>query len=142
MRTGRRPRQSITQRTRRTRPQGALHGTAADREVELDQATVVTILFTDLVASTETMERIGDDRAEELRRAHFRLVRDAAAAHGGRTVKSLGDGLMIVFASAIEAVVAAATIQQRVATTLDGRVADRRPRPGRAARRRTDPRRR
>ncbi len=67
----------------------------ADRESELGQATVVTILFTDLVASTETMERIGDDRAEDLRRAHFRLVRDAAAAHGGRTVKSLGDGLMI-----------------------------------------------
>ncbi len=91
----------------------------ADRDVELDQATVVTILFTDLVASTETMERIGDDRAEELRRAHFRLVRDAAAAHGGRTVKSLGDGLMIVFASAVEAVVAAAAIQAAVATTLD-----------------------
>ncbi len=101
----------------------------ADRDVELDQATVVTILFTDLVASTETMERIGDDRAEELRRAHFRLVRDAASAHGGRTVKSLGDGLMIVFASAVEAVVAAAAIQAAVATTLhddesaaDGRV--------------------
>src|ERR1700704_5483443 len=89
-----------------------------DHEVDLDQAPVVTILFTDLVASTETMERIGDDRAEELRRAHFRLVRDAAASHGGRTVKSLGDGLMIVFASAVEAVAAAATIQARVATTL------------------------
>ena len=91
----------------------------ADRESELDQATVVTILFTDLVASTETMERVGDDRAEDLRRAHFRLVRDAAAAHGGRTVKSLGDGLMIVFASAIEAVAAAAAIQVRVTTTVD-----------------------
>jgi len=46
-------------------------------------------------------------------------VRDAAAAHGGRTVKSLGDGLMIVFASAIEAVAAAAAIQVRVTTTVD-----------------------
>src|SRR5947208_14213916 len=90
-----------------------------DREPELAQATVVTILFTDLVASTETMERLGDERAEEQRRAHFRLVRDAAAAHGGRTVKSLGDGLMIVFASAIEAVAAAAAIQRAVAKTLD-----------------------
>src|ERR1700704_2375990 len=90
-----------------------------DHEVDLDQAPVVTILFTDLVASTETMERIGDDRAEELRRAHFRLVRDAAATHGGPPVKSLGDGLMIVFASAVEAVAAAAAIQARVASTLD-----------------------
>ncbi|MDQ1384316.1 MAG: hypothetical protein QOG65_1695, partial [Actinomycetota bacterium] len=99
-----------------------------DHEADLHEASVVTILFTDLVASTEMMERIGDDRAEELRRAHFRLVRDAAGAHGGRTVKSLGDGLMIVFASAVEAVAAAATIQQRVASALaaadttDGRV--------------------
>jgi class 3 adenylate cyclase/DNA-binding CsgD family transcriptional regulator/tetratricopeptide (TPR) repeat protein len=91
----------------------------ADRDLELDQTSVVTILFTDLVASTETMERVGDERAEELRRAHFRLVRDAAASHGGRTVKSLGDGLMIVFASAVEAVLAAGAIQAAVATTLD-----------------------
>ena len=60
--------------------------------------------------------------------------------HGSRTVKSLGDGLMIVFASAVEAVAAAAAIQAAVATTLDddpradGRV--RRPARGRA-----DPRR-
>jgi class 3 adenylate cyclase/DNA-binding CsgD family transcriptional regulator/tetratricopeptide (TPR) repeat protein len=102
----------------------------SDRDLEVDQANVVTILFTDLVASTETMERVGDDRAEELRRAHFRLVRDAASAHGGRTVKSLGDGLMIVFASAVEAVAAAAAIQAAVATTLDDGPADGRVRVG------------
>jgi class 3 adenylate cyclase/DNA-binding CsgD family transcriptional regulator/tetratricopeptide (TPR) repeat protein len=91
----------------------------AEHEVDFDQATVVTILFTDLVSSTETMDRIGDDRAESLRRAHFRLVRDAAASHGGRTVKSLGDGLMIVFASAVQAVAAAASIQSAVASSHD-----------------------
>jgi class 3 adenylate cyclase/DNA-binding CsgD family transcriptional regulator len=90
-----------------------------DHEVDFDQATVVTILFTDLVSSTETMDRIGDDRAESFRRAHFRLVRDAAASHGGRTVKSLGDGLMIVFASAVQAVAAAASIQSAVASSHD-----------------------
>jgi class 3 adenylate cyclase/ATP/maltotriose-dependent transcriptional regulator MalT len=91
----------------------------ADHEIDIDQTTVVTILFTDLVSSTETMDRIGDDRAESLRRAHFRLVRDAAASHGGRTVKSLGDGLMIVFASAVQAVAAAASIQSAVASSHD-----------------------
>jgi class 3 adenylate cyclase/DNA-binding CsgD family transcriptional regulator len=91
----------------------------AEHDVDFDQATVVTILFTDLVASTETMDRIGDERAESLRRAHFRLVRDAAASHGGRTVKSLGDGLMIVFASAVQAVAAAASIQAAVASSHD-----------------------
>src|SRR3974390_2634752 len=91
-----------------------------DHEVDFDQATVVTILFTDLVSSTETMDRIGDDRAESLRRAHFRLVRDAAASHRGRTGKSLGDGLMmIVCASAAQAVAAAASIQAAVASSHD-----------------------
>src|SRR5437667_8831585 len=43
---------------------GARMSPTADRAVELDPATGGTILFTDLVASTETMERVGDDRAE------------------------------------------------------------------------------
>ncbi len=54
-----------------------------DDEGRRDHASVVTMLFTNLVASSGMMERIGDDRAEELRRAHFRLVRDTAAEHGG-----------------------------------------------------------
>ena len=40
---------------------------------------VVTLLFTDLVGSTELLERLGDDAAEEVRRTHFRLLRDAAS---------------------------------------------------------------
>jgi class 3 adenylate cyclase/DNA-binding CsgD family transcriptional regulator len=103
----------------------------ADYAVDPGQTPVVTILFTDLVSSTETMDRIGDDRAESLRRAHFRLVRDAAASHGGRTVKSLGDGLMIVFASAVQAVAAAASIQSAVAASqIRGAAADGRVRVG------------
>lgn len=52
----------------------------------------VTLLFTDLVGSTERFEQIGDDKAERLRRTHFRLVRDAVARHGGHEVKNRGDG--------------------------------------------------
>ena len=64
---------------------------------------MVTLLFTDLVASTELLARLGDDAAEEVRRSHFALLRQAIAETGGDEVKSLGDGLMVVFGSAVDA---------------------------------------
>src|SRR5438067_4046840 len=75
---------------------------------------VVTLLFTDLVGSTELLERLGDDAAEEVRRTHFRLLRDAVTNAGGEEVKNLGDGLMTVFPSAVEAVRCAVSMQQAV----------------------------
>jgi DNA-binding SARP family transcriptional activator/class 3 adenylate cyclase len=77
----------------------------------------VTLLFTDQVGSTETLERLGDEEGERLRRAHFGLLREAAAMHGGEEVKNLGDGLMVAFVSAIDAVACAITIQQAVDRT-------------------------
>ena len=77
-------------------------------------AGVVTLLFTDQVNSTETLQRLGDDAAERLRRTHFALLREVAGAHGGQEVKNLGDGLMVAFASAIDAVACAIGIQQAV----------------------------
>jgi len=74
----------------------------------------VTILFTDLVGSTELMQRLGDDQAEELRRVHFGLLRDAVAAHGGREVKTIGDSFMVAFDSAVDAVGCAVAMQQAV----------------------------
>ena len=77
-------------------------------------SALVTLLFTDLVASTELLARLGDDAAEEVRRAHFSLLRDAVAAAGGEEVKSLGDGLMVAFPSAVDALGCAVTVQRRV----------------------------
>jgi DNA-binding SARP family transcriptional activator len=74
----------------------------------------VTLLFTDQVSSTEMLQRLGDEEAERLRRAHFKLLREVAGAHGGTEVKNLGDGLMVAFASAVDAVVCAIAIQQAV----------------------------
>jgi class 3 adenylate cyclase/DNA polymerase III delta prime subunit len=74
----------------------------------------VTLLFTDQVGSTETLQRLGDEEGERLRRAHFALLREAAALHGGEEVKNLGDGLMVAFASAVDALACAITIQQAV----------------------------
>jgi len=77
-------------------------------------AETVTVLFTDLVGSTELRQALGDDRADILRRAHDRLLRSAISAHGGTEVKGTGDGLMVVFGSAAEAVAAAVEMQRAV----------------------------
>jgi hypothetical protein len=67
-----------------------------------------------LVESTSLRQRLGDDRADEIRREHDRLVRNAIAAHGGTEVKALGDGFMVVFEAAAESVSAAVAMQQAI----------------------------
>jgi class 3 adenylate cyclase/tetratricopeptide (TPR) repeat protein len=79
-----------------------------------EAGAVVTLLFTDLVGSTELLGQLGDDEAERLRRLHFGSLRDVATAHSGHEVKNLGDGLMVVFPSAVNAVSCAIGIQQAV----------------------------
>ena len=80
-----------------------------------DSVGVVAILFTDLVGSTEVLDRLGDDAAEELRRAHFSLLRRAVADADGTEVKSLGDGLMVTFASPVQALSCAVAMQRAIA---------------------------
>ena len=75
---------------------------------------LLTLLFTDLVGSTELLAQLGDDEAERLRRVHFGLLRDVATAHSGQEVKNLGDGLMVAFPSAVNAVSCAIGIQRAV----------------------------
>jgi class 3 adenylate cyclase len=77
-------------------------------------SSIVILLFTDLVSSTELLEALGDDAGEQLRRTHFRLLREVLGARGGQEVKSLGDGLMVVFASAVDALGCAVAMQQAV----------------------------
>jgi class 3 adenylate cyclase len=71
-----------------------------------------TILFTDLVNSTELLQRAGDETAQRIFQAHHKLVRDCVAGHGGHEVKWLGDGLMVAFPSAADAVRCAIAVQQ------------------------------
>ena len=77
------------------------------RSVEL-----VTILLTDVVGSTRLAASVGPARADELRREHFDLLREAIASCDGREVKNTGDGLMVAFASASAAVACAVAMQQ------------------------------
>src|SRR5215470_6398086 len=64
----------------------------------------VTVVFTDLVGSTELASRLGHDAYEALRHQHFAALRSAVAKHGGVEVKTTGDGLMLRFDSAAAAV--------------------------------------
>ena len=77
-------------------------------------AGTVALLFTDIVGSTEMIEQIGDDAAEQLRRTHFRILRETVARSGGHEVKNLGDGLMVVFGSVVDACGCAVRMQQEV----------------------------
>ena len=64
----------------------------------------VTVLFTDIVGSTALSSRLAPEEADQVRHAHFSLLRQALAASDGTEVKNLGDGLMAVFPSASAAV--------------------------------------
>ena len=59
-----------------------------------------TVLFSDVVGSTEQRVALGDVRADELRRRHDAALRSVIERHGGTVVKSLGDGLMATFEGA------------------------------------------
>jgi class 3 adenylate cyclase len=77
-------------------------------------AHTATILFTDLVGSTAMTTALTLDRADELRKTHFALLREGVAAFGGDEVKNLGDGLMVAFSSVRDAVGCAVAMQQAI----------------------------
>lgn len=74
-----------------------------------------SVMFTDIVGSTELTQRIGDDAAMQVLRIHDTIVRDALNASGGREIKHTGDGIMACFFSAVAAVRCAMQIQQALA---------------------------
>jgi predicted ATPase/class 3 adenylate cyclase len=88
--------------------------TAASNAAALPSG-LVTFLFTDIEASTELHERLGDQAYDLLLRDHDELLRGIIEGHGGSVVKSLGDGLFAAFAAPIDAVRAAAAVQSSVA---------------------------
>jgi class 3 adenylate cyclase len=70
--------------------------------LELPPATqarrlLATVLFTDIVGSTQRAQEAGDQRWRELLDAHDEAVRRLVEREGGRRVKSTGDGVLAVF---------------------------------------------
>ena len=76
---------------------GTAHSTDADRFLG-------TVLFTDVVSSTELLERVGDSSYRRLRADHERSVRFAVETAGGRLMTVTGDGTLSVFDSPTKAV--------------------------------------
>jgi len=72
----------------------------------------VALLFTDMVGSTALASSLAPDAADELRRDHFSILRQAVAEADGIEVKNLGDGVMVVFGSASAALSCAVAMQQ------------------------------
>jgi class 3 adenylate cyclase len=81
----------------------------------------VTMLFSDIEASTQLNERLGDVQWLELLRAHHAIVREQVHQHGGFEVKAQGDGFMIAFPSARRAVQCARAIQDAIDSQLGDR---------------------
>src|SRR5438128_739475 len=71
----------------------------------------LTFLFTDLVGSTEQLERLGDEEAIAITSMAMARLREVATQHGGEIVKNMGDGIMVAFASTLEAVACAVAMQ-------------------------------
>jgi class 3 adenylate cyclase len=84
------------------------------------RASIATILFTDLVGSTELMQRVGDESAQRLFQAHHELLSNAVAATGGSELQWLGDGLMVAFASTADALRCAIAMQQAASRGVAG----------------------
>ena len=78
----------------------------------------LTILFTDIVGSTGLLGGLDEREAGRVRADHFGILRRQIRRHGGREVKSLGDGLMVVFGSAGEGLDCAVAMQKGCAAQV------------------------
>ena len=75
----------------------------------------VTLLFSDIEGSTPINERLGDQRWMEVLREHNGLIREQVRSHQGFEVKTEGDGFMIAFQSARQAIQCAIGMQRAFA---------------------------
>ena len=99
-----------------------MSATASDPGAPLPEGTL-TVLFTDLVDSTQLNQQYGDEVANSVRREVEQLALASVDRNRGHVVKGLGDGLMVAFQSARRAVACAQEIQRALAgrrTAPDG----------------------
>jgi class 3 adenylate cyclase len=75
----------------------------------------LTVLFTDLRASTRLYQAIGDAPAFGRVLDHFAVLGEAVAGEGGAIVKTIGDAIMAVFPRPVAALRAMLTAQRRLA---------------------------
>jgi class 3 adenylate cyclase len=88
-----------------------LTGTRHQREPD---RVLATVLFTDIVGSTERAAELGDSRWRSVLERHDDLVGQEIRHHRGRAVKSTGDGVLATFDGPARAIRAAAHIGEAV----------------------------
>jgi DNA-binding NarL/FixJ family response regulator len=80
-------------------------GSDADR-------VLATVMFSDIVSSTERAAAIGDRRWRDLLDRHDALIRRELARHGGREIKTTGDGFLALFDGPARAIRCAVAIRR------------------------------
>jgi len=86
------------------------------REAELPDRVLATVLFTDIVASTERAAELGDRRWREVLEGHHAIVRSELERFRGREVDTAGDGFLAVFDGPARAIRAGKAIVESVAS--------------------------
>jgi class 3 adenylate cyclase len=79
---------------------------------------LATVMFTDIVSSTEHAARLGDRRWHDLISDHDQLVSNQVSVYRGRTIRSTGDGVFASFDGPARAIRCALSLID-VARTLD-----------------------
>lgn len=100
---------AIVQGPCRVRERG---GRAAE---QIADRRLLTVLFTDVVGSTERAQQLGDARWRELLEHHNVLCRRQLELHKGHEVKTMGDGILATFDSPSRAVRCAIAIRDGLA---------------------------
>jgi class 3 adenylate cyclase len=88
-----------------------LTGRRPDREID---RVLATVLFTDIVGSTEHASRLGDGRWRALLSEHNEVVRTLLARWRGNEIRTIGDGFLATFDGPARAVKCAAEIADAV----------------------------
>jgi class 3 adenylate cyclase len=95
--------------------QGPAQGLAASAPtVGQAEHRTVTLLFADMCSYTELTERLGDLQSYELVNIFHGIVRDKVALCGGSEFKAQGDGFMMAFTGANQAIGCAVAIANAV----------------------------
>jgi adenylate cyclase len=82
----------------------------------LRETRELAIAFTDLAESTRLFRELGDAAARDLTKGFYARVAAVLPQHGGRLVKTLGDGVMCAFANVDRAVLATAGLHAQIAS--------------------------
>jgi len=76
--------------------------------------TLATIMFADIVSSTELAAKLGDERWTDLLERYYAIVRKQLTAFRGREIKTLGDGVLATFDGPARAIRSARAIREEV----------------------------